>query len=125
MHSSHCTSPDSRRETNLSGKDVKRLLDAADPPLRDLIFVLTKTGCRPHIARELEAKDIDWTAGTATRKSKRRSCTLYLPVDVLARLEELARQYPAGPLLRTSRGVPWSRDNACTAFRKLLGPGRH
>lgn len=109
--------PSGRRERVLSDAERQALWQVAGDALRDLLLVLSATGCRPHIAGALRASDIDFAAGVAVVQSKGRPYTVHFPAVVLARLREFAEIRPDGPLLLSQRGRRWTRDNMADAFK--------
>jgi len=108
-----------RRERTLSPDEREAIRARACPAVRDLLTVLEQTGCRPMVAATIEARHVDWQAGTATVESKGRPYTLILTAALLARLRELAVIHPTGPLLRNVRGEPWTRNAIRCQFRRL------
>ena len=76
-------------------------------------------GRRPHIVASLTAASIDWKAGTAKARSKKKPYTVHLPEPLLSRLRELANERPTGPLLLTPHGRPWNRDNMADNMRRI------
>ena len=94
------------RQVILTTQETQALMDAARPDLRDVIRLLAKLGCRPHLLVEMTSAHVDWGARVATLVSKNQEYRLFLPRDEMPFLEELARRYPSGPLLRNARSKP-------------------
>ncbi|CEF48267.1 unnamed protein product [uncultured bacterium] len=78
------------------------------PEFKGFAVVLYETGCRPGEIRSLEAKAIDWGRSTAIVDGKTGPRLVGLTPWALAVLETWAEIHPEGPLLRNSRGDPWS-----------------
>lgn len=111
--------PRTRRERTLAPAEREAMRGRAHPAVQDLLLVLEQTGCRPMVAAMLEARHVDWQAGTAALESKGRRYTLILPERLLGRLRELAAVHPTGPLLRGRRGQPWTYNAIRCQFRRL------
>lgn len=116
--------PAARRRTAMpDDAELARVKAAlADPRWDDLVALMDATGMRPGEAYSLAAADIDWATGIARVSNKTRRKTglarrpVYLPAATLARLAELAKAHPEGPLLRNSRGNPWTAE--ATHYRR-------
>lgn len=90
----------------------------------DFLTLMHETGCRPSEAMRAEAGHVDFDAATITMSSKTSRKTglprvIYLSPRAVAIVRELAERHPSGPLLRDSRGNPWSRDSVCSRFYRL------
>lgn len=90
------------------------------------------TGCRPGEAFKLEARHVDWDRGIAvvpgkqTRKTGRAS-VIAMSEDVLGWLLPLCEARPIGPVFRTAKGNPWSKNSVnCQVrdLRKRIGVGK-
>jgi integrase len=106
-----------RRERTLAPAERLAIWESATPALRDLVLVLSATGARPHVVEAIEARDVDWNAGTVTLHSKLKPHTVHLPDHVLRRLKELAAERPKGKLLLGENGRPWIRGTRAAAVR--------
>jgi integrase len=114
--------PVTRRTRTLTEEERGKLWAAACPAFRDVLLALTESGARPHVLYELEARHCDWPTGIATLpESKGRPYVVILTARLSARLRELAERHPAGPLLRNTRGQPWTRNAVRIQFRRLAG----
>jgi integrase len=111
--------PPGRRDRTLSGPERAELLAACPPSLRELVELMLATGCRPDAARLLEARHVRWHEGVAVLPSKGRPYELVLPGWLLERLRAWSVARPAGPLLRNSRGEPWTANALRCAFRQV------
>lgn len=109
----------------LSPADYETAMAAVlSPRFRDLCAFIHATGCRPGEARRLEARHVDWTAGVALMRGKTtratgRSIQIVLPTAALARLRELAREWPEGPVFRNEDGAPWTKDAVNCQIRRV------
>ena len=108
-----------RRERTLTTEERVAIEAAATPELRTLLQALGETGARPHILLELEARHIRWGEGIAVTESKGRPYTLVLTGKLLAVLRQLATVHPTGPLLRNTRGEPWTRNAVRCQLHRL------
>lgn len=105
------------REAIPTAEDVRALLDAAAPALRDFLLALRLTGCRPGEAAGVTAADVDLDAGTWSvanktgRKTGRPRRTIYLSPAALDLTRRLVERHPEGLLFRNSRGRAWTRMN--------------
>jgi len=111
--------PAERRERTLTTDERVAIEAAATPELRTLLQALGETGARPHILLELEAQHIRWGEGIAVIESKGRPYTLVLTGKLLAVLRQLATVHPTGPLLRNTRGEPWTRNAVRCQLHRL------
>jgi integrase len=95
-----------------------------DHEFRDFLVVALRTGCRPQEVRVLEAKYVLFKEKVARipkelAKGKRKERRVPLDDVVLAILKPLALKYPEGPLLRNTRGRPWTKDAVNCRFQRL------
>ena len=111
--------PITRRERTLTAVERSLLWKAACLEFRDVLLALGESGARPHVVYDLEAHHLDLRNGTATLASKGRPYVVILTARIKARLEELAEVRPTGPLLRNTRGEPWTRNAVRIQFRRL------
>ena len=111
--------PITRRERTLTAEERALIWDAAGPEFRDVLLALGESGARPHVVYELEARHLDLRNGTAQVMSKGRPYVVILTARLKERLTELAEVRPSGPLLRNTRGEPWTRNAVRIQFRRL------
>ena len=95
-----------------------------DREFRDFLTVTLRTGCRPQEVRVLEAKYVLLKEGVARipkelAKGKREERLVPLDKEVRAILAPLILKYPTGPLLRNTRGRPWTKDAINCRFQRL------
>jgi integrase/recombinase XerC len=110
-------------EAVVSESDHARLLAAATPRFRVVLRVLHATGCRPGEVAKITAETLDAVNGVAVVRDHKTDRTgkprlIFLPPDLAAELGALAAERPAGPLLVTRRGRPWTADAIAQAVRK-------
>jgi integrase len=110
-------------EALLTPEEYGQLLDAATPPFRLFLKVLYACGCRPGEAAAITAENLDAAAGLVrlaehktAHKGFRRA--IYLTPEVLALLVRERERYQTGPLLRNSRGEPWTENAIVQAMRR-------
>lgn len=114
-----------RREAIPTPEGARAALDGCTTePFRDFLWVLHETGCRPGEARRIEAKDLDLDHGHWRRpgKTTRRTGvlrTVHLTPALTERLRVLAGRWPDGPVLRNTRGNPWTQSGINCAMRRL------
>lgn len=114
-----------RRERILKPWEKEKIRAIVKGNLAEFLYFLEMTGCRPFSEASLVSKEmIDWEEGSVTlerhkNSSKGKRRVVYFPPQLLARLQELAKVYPEGPLLRTKQGRPWGRPAACRAMRRI------
>jgi integrase len=105
-------------------EDFARLLEAATPALRSLLKLLHETGARPSELSHLEAIDIDFVNAVAvladhkTAHATGRPRVIILTAAAVELLREMSERYPVGPLLRNSKGRPWTKDGIGLAVRR-------
>ena len=93
---------------------------------------LWETGARPSEVARIEASMIDAETGVIVMQSKTSGRTKKPRVIVMTqRMRELllplAERYPEGPILRNTRGNPWTRNAMACRFaplRERLGMGK-
>jgi integrase len=95
-----------------------------DQEFRDFLIVTLRTGCRPQEARVLESKHILFKEGVARipkelAKGKKKERRVPLDAVVLKILKPLALKYPDGPVMRNTRGKPWTKDAINSRFQRL------
>jgi integrase len=113
------TCPSRGERCTWAEEDYHKVLGVADSAFRNYLTVLWETGARPGEVAALTAQDIDWNRSQAvikahktTRWGHRR--VIYLSPLALAVLGQFRTL--EGPLLRNSRGGPWTQ----TALRARL-----
>lgn len=117
--------PKTPRILYLAPEQMKDLLGRIeDREFRDFLVVTLRTGCRPQEVRVLEAKHVLLKEGEARipkelAKGKRKERRVPLDNEVLAILKPLVLKYPEGPLLRNTRGRPWTKDAINCRFQRL------
>lgn len=90
-----------------------KLLAAAPPYLRNVLFALQQTGARPGEVLTVTAADFDPTAGVwILREHKTASQgggvrVIHLPPAVVTLCRELAAKHATGPLFRRASGKPF------------------
>lgn len=118
-----------RREVILTDEDFAALLAAAgDDDFRDLLRLVWHTGCRPQEATAIESRHCDFPNGRVVLHGSEakggRVRVIWLDEtagEILRRLAgTLEEKGLAGPLLRNSRGEPWTRNATRCRFRRLF-----
>ena len=95
-----------------------------DDPFRDLLVVMTETGCRPQEMRVMEARHLDLAAMKVRFKDgeipgKKYGRNVELTEDAAAVLRRLALAHPDGPLFRNADGNPWKHNALNSRFQRL------
>ena len=117
--------PKTPRALYLAPEQMEDLLSRIDDQeFRDFLIVTLRTGCRPQEVRVLEARYVLLKEGVARipkelAKGKRKERVVPLDEVVRAILKPLALKYPEGPLLRNTRGRPWTKDAINSRFQRL------
>jgi integrase len=106
------------RTRTIAPEEREKLLKGVNPELRRYLIALGESGARPSVIWKMEAKDIDWKAGTATVISKRRPYTVQITTRLAEMLRELEAKNPTGALFRSPRGRPWTAANIRAALRE-------
>ena len=112
-------------EAVITPDEHARLMEAATPALRDVLFALRVSGCRPSEATSVTAADFHgeqavWilhSHKTAAETGKPR--IVYLTPELVTLCRSLAKRYPTGPLFRTSKGKPWGWCSIAKRVRVL------
>lgn len=113
------------RECYIQPEQWQKLLSSInDESLLDIVTVLRETGCRPHEARTVEARHVDrstraWVFETKESKGKRHRRVVPLTPAAWDITQRLMLKNPEGPLFRTKRGTPWSKDKLCRRLQRL------
>lgn len=97
----------------IDASEHERLLAAAPAYLRDVLFALHQTGCRPCEVLTVSAANFSADAGlwilhrhkTAHATGKPR--IIYLTPEMITLCRDLAAKYPEGPLFRRRSGKPF------------------
>ncbi|MGD0043862.1 MAG: site-specific integrase [Isosphaeraceae bacterium] len=117
--------PKTPRVLYLAPEQMDDLLSRIDDQeFRDFLIVTLRTGCRPQEVRMLEAKYVLLKEGEARipkelAKGKRKERRVPLDNVVQAILKPLVLKYPEGPLLRNTKGRPWTKDAINSRFQRL------
>jgi integrase len=112
------------KEAVISPENRAKLMAHASPAFRQVLTVLHGTGCRPGEACRITAADFDPDNAVARLEEHKsdhhgQPRLIFLPPDVVALFTELAVQHPAGPLLRTKYGNPWTGRSVTEYMQKL------
>jgi integrase len=120
----------SRGVESLVTPDVHaRLVQEATPAFALFLRILYATGARPGEVAAITAENFDPKLGMVLLKEhknahKGKSRTVHLTPETAALLSELVKKYLTGPLLRNTRGEPWSEKalvKAMIATRQRAG----
>jgi integrase len=110
--------------------DHERLMAAACPALRDVLFALQQTGCRPGEVAAVTAADFDERSGVwilhdhKTRGRTHEPRVVPLTEGMIELCRRLAAKRPTGPLFRSKCGRAWHGDlmnKAILRLRRKLG----
>ncbi len=102
------------RDAYLTTDQFKKLIPAIKhEALRDYMMILRLTGCRPQEARILTAAMLDqegrcFVIPHDLAKGKREDRVIHLNDKAWAICQRLALKHPSGPILRNTRGRPWT-----------------
>jgi integrase len=104
------------RQALISPEDHARLIAGASPAIRHVLLALHQTGSRPGevigvTAAEFYPEQGLWVLNKHKTAHKGRQRIVYLTAEVTALCQQLAANYPEGPLFRTSSGKPWYDSN--------------
>jgi integrase len=108
------------REIVYSREQYDEIRAFANPTTRDLIDFLWWTGCRPFEARRIEQRHVHNDLvifPPSESKGERQARVIVLVPQASVILDRLDR--PDGPLLRNSRGRPWTKDAVKCQFQRL------
>lgn len=115
-----------RRDRVITAEEKRQILEYVTPDFADFLRVVDQTGARPYTeVGRLEARHIDFAAGTATLKEHKtarktgRPRVLFFTPETLEILRRRAERYPVGLLFRTRRGSGWTRSNSGKWFREI------
>lgn len=122
----HLEKPRMRRTLVIPTREtVERAMAACEcDEFRLFLRVLYETGCRRSEAMRVEAQDIDWDRALWHRAGKTTAATgrervVHLTPGLLGLLREQAGKHPEGPLLRNTKGVPWTGHAVTSRLRTL------
>jgi integrase len=119
------------KEARLTPAFMDAIEGAIRHPATALYFALLRqTGCRPVELREATADrysdgwivhpwDTDgyrWKNAKKTEKDR----IIFIPDELVAQVDDLARKHPTGPLFRTPRGKAWTQTNLTKQWYRLL-----
>jgi len=115
------------RETILTADQCQLILDESASDFCDFLDLLLETGVRPSEVRTVEARHVSvehglWVFPPSEHKTGRKTDkprVVYLSAKALEITKRLVVQHPTGPLLRNSRGKPWTRNAVRCRFRRL------
>ena len=115
-----------RRDCIVTPEEMARIRTIVTPDFWEFLTVCWQTGARPYSeVGKLEAKHVDFAAGTATllehktsRKTGRPRVLFFTP-ETLAILQSRAERYPTGLLFRTRRNSHWQAINCWKWFEKI------
>lgn len=113
----------SHRERTISPDEWLRIIAAIpDQEFRDFLTVLRETGCRPHEARIVEARNVSgdrWILLRKQSKGKKTCRVVRLNPVAQAVVERLCEKHPSGPIFRNTHGSPWTRNAIVHRFHRL------
>lgn len=115
------------RETILTPDQCQLILDESASNFCDFLSLLLETGVRPVEVRTVEARHISldqglWVFPPAEHKTGEKTDkpgVVYLSAKALEITKRLVELHATGPLLRNSRGKPWTRNAVRCRFRRL------
>ncbi len=114
--------PNSREEW-INEDDYKLIMATVhDVPFRDLLTMAWETGGRPFELYRVEARHVRLDERCIVfpkeeSKGKKRERRVWLSGVALAIVQRLVLMYPQGPLLRNSKGMPWTNASVNNRFR--------
>jgi len=117
--------PKTPRVLYLAPEQMSDLLSRIkDREFHDFLVVTLRTGCRPGEVRVMEARHVlleERVARIPKELAKGGRKERRVPLDdvVLAILRPLLLKYPEGPLLRNTKGRPWTKDAINCRFQRL------
>ncbi|QDT55482.1 site-specific tyrosine recombinase XerC [Caulifigura coniformis] len=117
-----------RQDAALDDADWKAFAKAieADTQFRDIVTFMRLTGCRPEEARTVEKRHFDasvpamilsmkeWKNGAKTKRER----VIHLPGEALDIVKRLMESTPHGPLFRSGKGSPWTKDSLARKFAR-------
>jgi integrase len=102
------------REAIPTEEQVAALLATVSGPMRDVVYALVESGCRPGELRTLTAAKVDLGAGVWRVLNKTRGKTgltyrsVYLTEGLIELSRRLIEQWPEGPIFRNMKGRAWT-----------------
>jgi integrase len=103
-----------RKEQVVTPEQYRGLLARyPDQEFRDLLTITWETGCRPQESLRVEARHVDiaasrWVFPASESKGKKIPRVVYLTPTALEITKRLMEKHPVGPLLRNTKGEPWT-----------------
>lgn len=117
--------PVETRDRVLTAEEYKQILEnVRDDEFRDLLTLHWEAGCRPQESLRVEAKYVDvknarWVFPVKKSKGKRKPRIVYLNDAALAITKRSMIKWPDGPILRNTKGRPWTKDSVNCRFERL------
>lgn len=114
-----------RRETVFSEEEWKDLRgQVTDQAFGDFLDFMYLTGCRPLEARSVCAQHVDLSNSMVVfppseAKGERSERVIFLPKAAVDICSRRVRDYPDGPILRNTKGRPWTKDSINCRFQRL------
>lgn len=114
-----------RREVVYSTLDWSELRELViDQEFGDLLDFMWDTGCRPLEARTIEARHVDLQNDLivfppSEAKGKRSERVIFLTPVSHEICKRLVMQWPNGPIMRNTKGTPWTKDSINCRFQRL------
>ncbi len=116
-----------RRGRVLSESDQAALIAAMKPkdPFRDFLALAFETGMRPDelyrlSSRHIHGKKVVFEEHEAKGGIERKVVLTGAALEIIGRLTKL---HPAGPILRNTRGEPWTRESVSSRMWRLKKAG--
>jgi len=111
-------------EAVISEADHTKLIAAATADFRLVLHVLWTTGCRPGEVGGISSDTFDPDTGVIRLTEHKTDHTgrprlIFVPPAICAMLRVQIVRYPAGPLLRSRKSVPWSGKSITHAMGRL------
>ena len=117
--------PAEARDRVLTAEEYKQILEnVRDDEFRDLLTLHWEAGCRPQESLRVEAKYVDlkqarWVFPVKKSKGKRKPRIVYLNDTALEITKRSMLKWPDGPILRNTKGRPWTKDSVNCRFGRL------
>ncbi len=117
--------PAETRDRVVSSDEYKQILEhVSDAEFCDLLTLHWEAGCRPQESLRVEAKFVDlknarWVFPVKKSKGKRKPRIVYLNDTALAITKRSMLKCPDGPILRNTKGRPWTKDAVNCRFERL------
>ncbi|HEY2411072.1 MAG TPA: site-specific integrase [Pirellulaceae bacterium] len=115
--------PESRNRV-LSAEEYAAILKLVkDQSFKDVLLIAWKTGARPQELTRIEKRHIQKNKTVVfpkkEAKGKKRARVIFLDDECYAILARQAVKYPEGPLLRNTRGEPWTAMSIGCRFGRM------